>query len=259
MKLQDKVAVITGGNSGIGFGIAQEFKREGAKGAIVGRNPETLAASAHELGDDFLALRADVTQLADLERVFQTVVDTFGKLDTLVVNAGGATAKGTVSSVISTTEEEFQQAIDLNLKSFFFTVQKALPYLQDEASIVLVASMGAHKAFAGLTLYTAAKAAIVSFARSFSQDLLARNIRVNVVSPGIIDTPVYDKFGLSEEEATQQKIDLAAVAALKRMGTPSEIGRVAVFLASEDSSFMLGSEVLADGGPLTCKGVPLPA
>nr|WP_311182461.1 SDR family NAD(P)-dependent oxidoreductase [Hymenobacter volaticus] len=142
MKLQDKVAVITGGNSGIGFGIAQEFQREGAKGAIVGRNPETLAASARELGDDFLALRADVTQLADLERVFQAVADQFGKLDTLVVNAGGATAKGTVSSVISTTEEEFQQSIDLNLKSYFFTVQKALPYLQDGASIVLVSSMG---------------------------------------------------------------------------------------------------------------------
>nr|WP_311182459.1 SDR family oxidoreductase [Hymenobacter volaticus] len=108
----------------------------------------------------------------------------------------------------------------------------------------------------GLTLYTAAKAAIVSFARSFSQDLLARNIRVNVLSPGIIDTPVYDKFGLSEEEATQQKIDLAAVAALKRMGKASEIGRVAVFLASEDSSFMLGSEVLADGGLSTCSGGP---
>jgi NAD(P)-dependent dehydrogenase (short-subunit alcohol dehydrogenase family) len=250
MRLQGKVAVITGGNSGIGFGIAQAFKQEGAKGAIVGRNQQTLDASAKQLGDEFIALQGDVTQLADLERVFQATADQFGKLDILVVNAGGAVEKGLVSSVINATEEEFQQSIDLNLKSVFFTVQKALPHLKDGASIVLVGSIGAHKAYPGLGIYGAAKAAVISFARSFSQDLLARNIRVNVLSPGTIDTPVFDKFGWSAEAALQARVELAKQIPLQRLGQPSEMGRVAVFLASEDSFFLLGTEVLADGGVL---------
>lgn len=248
MKLQDKVAVITGGNSGIGFGIAQEFKKEGARGAIVGRNQATLDASVQQLGGDFIALKGDVTQLADLERVFQSVSDKFGKLDVLVVNAGGAVEKGNFVSVVSATEEDFQQLIDLNLKSVFFTVQKALPYMNDGASIVLVALMSAHKALPGLTVYAAAKAGVLSFARSFSQDLLERKIRVNALSPGTIETPVFDKLGLPAEAVAQAKVNLAQMAPLKRNGQPSEIGRAAVFLASDDSSFMLGTEVLADGG-----------
>jgi NAD(P)-dependent dehydrogenase (short-subunit alcohol dehydrogenase family) len=247
-KLANKVAVITGGNSGIGFGIAQEFQQEGAKGAIIGRNQETLDRSAAQLGDDFIALKGDVTQIADLERVFKTVADKFGKLDTLVVNAGGAVEKGTVGSVVSATEDDFQQSIDLNLKSVFFTVQKALPYMNDGASIVLVSSMVAHRAMPGLTVYAAAKAGVVSFARSFSQDLLERNIRVNVLSPGTIDTPVFDKFGIPTEAIAQAKAGFIELIPLKRIGQPREMGRVAVFLASEDSSFLLGTEVLADGG-----------
>ena len=248
MKLAGKVAVITGGNSGIGFGIAQEFQKEGAKGAIIGRNQETLAAAARALGDDFIALQGDVTQLADLERVFQAVADRFGKLDTLVVNAGGAIGAGTAASVASATEDDFQRAVDLNLKSVFFTVQKALPHMNDGSSIVLVASNSAHQGSAGLAAYSAAKAGVISFARSFSLDLLARNIRVNVLSPGTTDTPVFGKFGLPAEVAAQVKAGFVESIPLKRIGQPSEMGRVAVFLASEDSSFMLGSEVLADGG-----------
>ncbi len=248
MKLQGKVAVITGGNSGIGFGIAQEFKKEGAKGAIVGRNRETLDAAARELGDDFIALQGDVTQLADLERVFQAVADRFGKLDTLVVNAGGAIGAGTAASVASATEDDFQRAVDLNLKSVFFTVQKALPHMNDGSSIVLVSSNSAHQGSPGLSAYSAAKAGVISFARSFSLDLLERNIRVNVLSPGTTDTPVFGKFGLPAEVAAQVKAGFVASIPLKRIGQPREMGRVAVFLASEDSSFMLGSEVLADGG-----------
>lgn len=248
MRLQGKVAVITGGNSGIGLGIAQEFKKEGAKGAIVGRNPATLAAAAQQLGPDFLTLQGDVTQLAELERVFAAVAARFGKLDVLVVNAGGAVEKGNFVSVASATEEDFQQLVDLNLKSVFFTVQKALPYLNDGASIVLVASNSAHRASPGLTVYAAAKAGVLSFARSFSQDLLDRRIRVNALSPGTIDTPVFDRLGLPAEAVAQVKGNLAGLAPLKRNGLPSEMGRAAVFLASDDSSFMLGAEVLADGG-----------
>jgi NAD(P)-dependent dehydrogenase (short-subunit alcohol dehydrogenase family) len=250
MQLQGKVAVITGGNSGIGFGIAQEFKQEGARGAIVGRNQETLAAAVQELGDDFIALQGDVTQLADLERVFQAAADRFGKLDILVVNAGGAVGPSMLSSVVNATEAEFQQSMDLNLKSVFFTVQKALPHLNDGASIVLVGSIGAHKAVPGLGIYGAAKAAVLSFARSFSQDLLARQIRVNVFSPGTIDTPVFDKFGWPAGQAQQAKVEIAKQIPLQRIGQPREMGRVAVFLASEASSFLLGAEVLADGGVL---------
>jgi len=248
MKLQGKVAVITGGNSGIGFGIAQEFQKEGAKGAIIGRNQATLDASVQQLGGDFIALKGDVTQLADLEQVFQTVTAKFGKLDVLVVNAGGAVEKGNFVSVASATEEDFDQLIDLNLKSVFFTVQKALPYLNEGASIVLVASSSAHKAAPGLTIYAAAKAGVLSFARSFAQDLLERKIRVNALSPGTIDTPVYDKLGLPAEAVAQVKANMAEQTPLKRNGQPSEMGRAAVFLASDDSSFMLGAEVLADGG-----------
>ncbi len=248
MRLQGKVALITGGNSGIGLGIAQEFKAEGARGAIVGRNQATLDAAAQQLGSDFIALQGDVTHLADLERIFQATADKFGKLDTLVVNAGGAVEKGNFVSVANATEEDFQQLIDLNLKSVFFTVQKALPYLNDGASIVLVASNSAHKAAPGLTVYAAAKAGVLSFARSFSQDLLDRRIRVNALSPGTIDTPVFDKLGLPAEAVAQAKANLAGLAPLKRNGQPREMGRAAVFLASDDSSFMLGAEVLADGG-----------
>ena len=248
MRLQGKVAVITGGNSGIGFGIAQEFKKEGARGAIVGRNQATLDASVRELGSDFIAVKGDVTHTADLDRVFRSVADQFGKLDVLVVNAGGAVETDNFASVATATEEGYQQLMDLNLKSVFFTVQKALPYLNDGASIILVSSNAARKAMPGLTIYSAAKAGVLSFARSFSQDLLERNIRVNSLSPGTIDTPIFGKLGVPAEAVAQVKENLAGLAPLKRNGQPGEMGRIAVFLASDDSSFMLGTDVLADGG-----------
>lgn len=248
MKLQGKVALITGGNSGIGFGIARAFQKEGACGAIVGRNQATLDTSAQQLGNDFIALKGDVTQSADLERLFKATANKFGKLDVLVVNAGGAVEKGNFVSVDNATEEDFDQLINLNLKSVFFTVQKALPYLNDGASVVLVGSSSAHRAAPGLTVYAAAKAGVASFARSFSQDLLERKIRVNTLSPGTIDTPVYDRLGLPAEVVAQAKLNLAELAPLKRNGTPSELGGAAVFLASDDSSFMLGAEMLVDGG-----------
>jgi NAD(P)-dependent dehydrogenase (short-subunit alcohol dehydrogenase family) len=250
MKLAGKIAVITGGNSGIGLGIAKVFREEGARGAIVGRNPETLAAAAQQLGDDFLALQGDVTQLADLERVFQATADKFGKLDVLIVNAGGAIGAGMSATVEDATEDDFQRAIDLNLKSVLFTVQKALPHLRDGASVVLVASHSAHRALPGLTIYSAAKAGVVSLARSFSQTLLARRIRVNVLSPGPTDTPAFDKFGLSAEEVVQAKAGFVNTVPIRRIGQPREMGRIAAFLASDDSSYLLGTEVLADGGAI---------
>ena len=242
-RIKNKVAVITGGNSGIGFGIAQEFKNEGVKGAIVGRNKETLATAAAQLGDGFIAINADVTNLADLERVFAATAEKFGKIDVIVANAGA----GTTGTVADTSEADYDRLLDLNLKSVYFTVQKALPYMNDGGSIILIGSNAAHRAYPSFGLYGAAKAAVIFLAKAFSNDLLDRNIRVNVITPGTTDTPAFDRFVPAEQiEAVKQHF--AGVMPIGRIGQPSDIGKTAVFLASDDSSFMLGAELLADGG-----------
>ena len=242
-RLKDKVAVITGGNSGIGLGIALEFKNEGAKGVIVGRNQETLDSALAKLGDDFIAINADVTNLADLERVFVATAEKFGKIDVIVANAGG----GTIGTVADTSEADYDKTMELNLKSVYFTVQKALPYMNDGGSIILIGSNAAHRAYASFTLYGAAKAAVIYLAKAFSSDLLARNIRANVITPGTTDTPAFDKF-VPAEQIEALKTQFASVMPTGRIGQPADIGKTAVFLASDDSSFMLGAELLVDGG-----------
>ena len=246
-RLKNKVAVITGGNSGIGFGIAQEFKNEGAKGVIVGRNQETLDSSVAQLGDNFIAINADVTNLADLERVFKETSEKFGKIDVIVANAGGAVTGATFGSVADIGEADYDKTMDLNLKSVYFTVQKALPYMNDGGSIILIGSNAAHRAYANFTLYGAAKAAVIYFAKGFSSDLLDRKIRVNVITPGTTDTPAFEKF-VPAEQIEAVKTHFASVMPTGRIGQPSDIGKTAVFLASDDSSFMLGAELLVDGG-----------
>ncbi|MBT1688650.1 glucose 1-dehydrogenase [Dawidia soli] len=247
MKLKDKVAVVTGGNSGIGFGIAEAFRTEGAKGAITGRNQTTLDRSVAALGKDFIGLKGDVTDLQDLERIFTETFSTFGKIDVLVVNAGGIVDNSPMGPVTDVGEEGYDKYMDLNLKSVYFTVQKALPYLNDGASIVLIGSSAGHRAAPGMSVYSAAKAAVISFAKGFSLDLLARKIRVNVVSPGPIDTPVFDKFVPEEQVDGVKQLWVNQVPA-GRIGRPSDVGRAAVFLAADESSFILGSEILVDGG-----------
>jgi NAD(P)-dependent dehydrogenase (short-subunit alcohol dehydrogenase family) len=242
-RIKNKVTVITGGNSGIGFGIAQAFKNEGVKGTIVGRNKETLATSAAQLGDGFIAINADVTNLVDLERVFAATAEKFGKIDVIVANAGA----GTTGTVADTSEADYDRLLDLNLKSVYFTVNKALPYMNDGGSIILIGSNAAHRAYPSFGLYGAAKAAVIFLAKAFSNDLLDRNIRVNVITPGTTDTPAFDKFVPAEQiEAVKQHF--AGVMPIGRIGQPSDIGKTAVFLASDDSSFMLGAELLVDGG-----------
>lgn len=247
MKLKNKVAVITGGNSGIGFGIAAAFKNEGATGTITGRNQETLNLSVKALGPDFIGLTADVTKMADLERVFERTFEKFGKIDTLVVNAGGVVDGSPMSAIADVTEDNYDGYMDLNLKSAYFTVQKALPYLNDGASIILIGSSAAHRAAPGMTIYAAAKAAIISLAKGLSLDLLARKIRVNTLSPGSIDTPVFDKL-VPQELVAQVKQVWTDLIPVNRMGQPADIGNAAVFLASEESSFIVGTEILSDGG-----------
>lgn len=246
-KLKNKVAVVTGGNSGIGFGIAEAFQHEGAIGTITGRNQQSLDQSVQALGTDFIGIPGDVTKMDDLEWVFKATFERFGKIDALVVNAGGVVDGSPMGTIMEVTEGSYDGYMDLNLKSAYFTVQKALPYLNDGASVILIGSSAAHRAAPGMAIYAAAKAAVISLAKGLSLDLMERKIRVNTLSPGSIDTPVFDKL-VPQEQLQQVKqvwIDLIPVG---RMGLPSEMGKAAVFLASDDSSFIVGTEILADGG-----------
>ena len=248
MKLSGKTTVITGGNSGIGFGIARRFADDGATGIIIGRNEERLAQASRDLDGAFAPLRCDVTDIDALESTFADIGEQLGHIDVLVVNAGGAVGAGTIQPFEHVDATSFDAMTNLNLRSVFFTVQKALPYLSDNASVILVSSIAAHKAFPGMSVYSAAKAGVRALARSMSAELLGRGIRVNVLSPGTIDTPVFDKMGLPESEVTKFKGEFENIIPVRRAGTPKEMGATAAFLASSDSSFIVGAEIIADGG-----------
>jgi NAD(P)-dependent dehydrogenase (short-subunit alcohol dehydrogenase family) len=246
MRLAGKVAVITGGNSGIGLATAHEFKANGAKVAIFGRNKQTLDQAATALGDDTLAVQGDVRRLGDIQRLFEQVGARFGKIDVLFANAGIAK----FASIESMPEELFDELCDIHFKGTFFTVQKALPYLRDGSSIILVSASDADKqGRVGTSIYTAAKAAVRALARSMSVELLARRIRVNVLSPGMTDTPIISREGGPPGMTPDQ---LAAVITntipVRRRGTPQEMAKAALFFASDDSSYCLGSELMVDGG-----------
>lgn len=247
MKLKNKIAVVTGGNSGIGFGIAQSLRNEGASGTITGRNQKTLDTAVAQLGNGFIGLTGDVTHTDDLEHIFKETFEKHGQIDVLVVNAGGAIEGTDLGTVTDFKESSYDQYMDLNMKSVYFTVQKALPYMNDGGSIVLIGSVAAHIATPGMSVYGAAKAAVVSFARGFSLDLLSRRIRVNVITPGSIDTPVFNKM-VPEAHIDYAKQLWANYTPAGNIGQPSDIGNVAVFLASDTSSFILGTEIIADGG-----------
>ncbi len=242
-RLKNKIVVITGGNSGIGLGIAREFKNEGAKGVIIGRNQQTLDSAGVLLGSDFMAINADVTNLTDLESVFAAISEKYGQIDVIVANAGA----GTTGTVADTNEADYDKAMDLNLKSVYFTIQKALPHMNDGGSIILIGSNAAHRAYPSFGLYGAAKAAVIYLAKAFSNDLLGRKIRANVITPGTTDTPAFDKFVPTEQMEAVKK-HFADQMPIGRIGQPADIGKTAVFLASDDSSFMLGAELLVDGG-----------
>jgi len=253
MKLQGKTAVITGGSSGIGLGIAKEFVKEGASGVIHGRDREKLATAQSELGDGFSGISGDVTKLGDLEQLFKETAEKFGKIDALVVNAGGGVGNNTLMPLAEITEDSFDSMADLNFKSTYFTVQKSLPYLNDGASITLIGSIASQLGVPGFSVYCAAKSAVRSMARCFSAELIDRKIRVNVISPGIINTPVFKAIGLPESEIPNVQNLFIQKTPLGRMGDSSEIGTVATFLASDDASFIVGEEINVDGGVLGVK------
>jgi NAD(P)-dependent dehydrogenase (short-subunit alcohol dehydrogenase family) len=246
VKLHSKVAVITGGNSGIGLAIAREFKSNGAKVVIFGRSQGTLDQTAKTLSEDVLAVQGDVRKMQDLEHLFEQTAKAFGEVDILVANAGIAK----FAPIKSMPEELFDELSDILFKGLFFTVQKALPVLRDGASIILVGSADSDKlGRIGTSIYSAAKAAVRSLARSMAVELLPRGIRVNVLSPGMTDTPIISREGGPPGLTPEQ---LAAVITstipLRRRGTPEEMAKAALFLASDDSSYCLGSEIIVDGG-----------
>jgi NAD(P)-dependent dehydrogenase (short-subunit alcohol dehydrogenase family) len=246
MRLQGKVAVITGDNSGIGLATAQEFKANGAKLAIFGRNQQTLNLAALSLGPESVAVQGDVRKLGDLQRLFENVNHKFRKVDILMANAGIAK----FAPVESMPEELFDELCDIHFKGAFFTVQKALPFMRDGSSIILVSASDADKqGRVGTSIYTAAKAAVRSLARSISVELLARRIRVNVLSPGMTDTPIITREGGPPGMTPEQLAGaITKTIPLGRRGTPEEMAKAALFLASDDSSYCLGSELMVDGG-----------
>lgn len=246
MKLQNKVAVVTGGNSGIGLAIAREFKSNGAKLVIFGRSRQTLDQAAQTLGGGVLAVQGDVRKIDDFDSLFEQTVKVFGEIDVLVANAGIAK----FAPIETMPEQLFDELSDILFKGLFFTVQKALPHMRDGASVILVGSADSDKlGRVGTSIYSAAKAAVRSLARSMAVELLPRRIRVNVLSPGMTDTPIISREGGTPGMTPDQ---LAAVITktipLGRRGTPEEMAKAALFLASDDSSYCLGMELMVDGG-----------
>ncbi|HEY0754558.1 MAG TPA: SDR family oxidoreductase [Ktedonobacteraceae bacterium] len=243
-KLAGKVAVITGASTGIGLATARRFIAEGAWVYITGRRQSELDAAVKELGDNVTGVLGDVSALADLDRLYELVQRQHGKIDVLFANAGG----GEFAPLGAISEEHFDKTFSVNVKGLLFTVQKALPLLQDGSSIILAASTTSIKGGAAFSVYSATKAAVRSFARSWTLDLQARHIRVNAISPGPVNTPGLSGLAPAGEQSEQLKTFLASTVPLGRLGDPDEIAKVVLFLASDDSSFVTGIELFADGG-----------
>jgi NAD(P)-dependent dehydrogenase (short-subunit alcohol dehydrogenase family) len=243
-KLTGKVALVTGGNSGMGLATARLFAAEGAKVVITGRRQEALDQAAKTVGRSALAVQGDVSNMADLDRLFATIKEKFGHLDVVFANAG----HGAVVPLGQVTGDQFDSEFATNVKGLFFTIQKALPLLRDGASIILNASIAATKGMEGFSVYSSTKAAVRSFARTWTTDLKARRIRVNSISPGPIDTPIFGKTGMSQEQVDGFKQAVTGQVPLGRMGSSEEIATTVLFLASDDSSYITGVDLAVDGG-----------
>ena len=243
-KLEGKIALVTGGNSGIGLATAKQFVNEGAYVFITGRREPELAAAVKQVGKNVTAVQGDVANRGDLDRLFTQIKREKGKLDILFANAGVAK----YSPLGAITEESYDSIFDINVKGVVFTVQKALPLLSDGASVILNASIVASKGFASNSIYSASKAAVRSFARTWTTDLKNRRIRVNAVSPGATDTPGLTELLASSETGEERKKMITTAVPLGRFGTPDEIAKAVVFLASDDSSYITGTELFVDGG-----------
>jgi NAD(P)-dependent dehydrogenase (short-subunit alcohol dehydrogenase family) len=243
-KLEGKVALVTGGNSGIGLATAKRFVAEGAYVFITGRRTAELEAAEKEIGGNVIGIQGDVAKLADLDRLLAQIKREKDKLDIVFANAGVAE----LAPVGEITEEQFDRIFDINVKGLLFTVQKALPLIPEGGSIILNASIVASKGNPASSVYSASKAAVRSFARTWTMDLKERKIRVNALSPGPINTPAYDRLAQSGPAGQQMLDSIVSRVPMGRFGKPDEIAKAAVFLASDDSSFVTGTELFVDGG-----------
>jgi NAD(P)-dependent dehydrogenase (short-subunit alcohol dehydrogenase family) len=243
-RLEGKVAVVTGGNSGIGLATAKRFQEEGAHVAISGRSKQTLADAVKSIGNGILAVQSDVAKLSDIDKLFAEVSQKLGKIDVLFVNAGVAK----FAPLADTSEALFDEQFDINIKGAYFTIQKALPFLNDGASIILNTSVADSTGTVGASAYSGTKAAMRSLARTAAAELVGRGIRVNTVAPGPIVTPIFGRTGLPKEAIDDFAKDVVERVPMKRFGQPEEVAAAVAFLASQDASYITGVELNVDGG-----------
>ena len=244
-RLQGKVAVITGGSSGIGFATAERFVREGAYVYITGRREKELNAAIKKIGKDIAAIQGDVSNLEDLDRLYAKIAEEKGRVDVVFANAGIGNQMAPLGSI---TEEQIDRTFSVNVRGLIFTVQKALPLMHKGASIILNASSASIKGIGSLSVYAASKAAVRSLARSWTADLNGRGIRVNAVSPGYTETSIFETLDWSKEQFEEVKASITKTIPLGRWAHSAEIAKVAVFLASDESSYVAGIELFVDGG-----------
>lgn len=243
-RFNGKVAVVTGGNSGMGLATAKGLAANGAKVVIAGRDKKTLDEAVKAIGNESFGVKTDVSNLDDIRNLFDEVNAKFGKIDILFVNAG----IGKFAPLEQSDEAFFDEVVDINFKGSFFTVKYASPFLNDGASIIFTTSANAQLGLPGTSVYGASKAALQALTRNFAAELIGRKIRVNAISPGPIDTPIFDKSDLTEEAKKGLKESVIAQVPMKRMGTMEEIAKTVAFLASDDSTFITGAEIPVDGG-----------
>jgi NAD(P)-dependent dehydrogenase (short-subunit alcohol dehydrogenase family) len=243
-RLEGKTALVTGGNSGIGLATARRLHEEGARVMITGRDAATLETAQAEIGAGTLAVRADVSKLADIDAIFAAVVEQFGKLDILFVNAGIAK----FAPMAKSDEALFDEHFNVNVKGLYFTVQKSMPHMNDGGSIILNTSIVSTKGEPNTSIYAATKAAARSIARTAARELLARKVRVNAVAPGYIATPIFSKAGFSAPQVAIFKAGVAERIPMKRLGTAEEVADAVAFLASSDAAYITGVELNVDGG-----------
>jgi NAD(P)-dependent dehydrogenase (short-subunit alcohol dehydrogenase family) len=243
-RLEGKVAVVTGGNSGIGLAAAKRFQEEGAKVAISGRSKKTLDEAVKTIGNGVVAVQSDVAKLSDVDKLFSEVSRKLGKIDVLFVNAGIVK----FVSLAQTSESAYDEQFDINIKGAYFTIQKALPFLNDGASIILNTSVADSTGTAGTSAYSATKAALRSLARTAAAELVERGIRVNAIAPGPIVTPIFGRTGLPKEAFDELARGIVDKVPMKRFGQPEEVAAAVAFLASQDASYITGVEINVDGG-----------
>jgi NAD(P)-dependent dehydrogenase (short-subunit alcohol dehydrogenase family) len=247
-RFKGKVAVVTGGNKGIGLGVAKAYAREGASIVITGRDDKTLQAAAEDIGPGTLAIKSDASKISDIENVMTVIHKSFGTIDALFVNAGA----GRFTPLEQVTEALFDDTFNVNVKGVLFTVQKALPIMRSGSAVVLNASINGHMAMPNTTVYAASKAAVISLAKTLSIELVDRGIRVNSISPGPIESTFLSRE-LSAEELQQTKDWIISQVPMKRFGDPEDIAAAVLYLTSPESAYVIGADLIIDGGMRTLR------